>query len=1015
MSPAHPTPPGTGEVDGRRANLVVAVLAFGGIVVPLPQTLVIPIVPELPELLDASASDAAWAVTATLFAAAVAAPVMGRLGDMYGKRRMLLVGLVALVAGSVTAALSDTLAPMLVGRALQGLAFGVVPLGIGIMRDELPTGRLGSATALMSASLGAGGALGLPAAALVVDHFDWHALFWTSAALGVLATVLVTLTVPESAVRGGGRFDVVGALGLAAGLVCLLLGMSKGGDWGWRSTTTLGLFAAAIVVLLLWGLFELRVGEPLVDLRTSAHRQVLVTNLASTALGFSVFVMSLVLPQLLQLPEATGYGLGRSLPSTGLLLAPTGLVMMATAPVSALLSRARGPKLTLMLGAVTMAAGYGLGIVLMDAVWELVLVSCVIGAGTGFAYGAMPALVMGAVDSAETAAANSLNTLMRSIGTSTATAVAGVILARTTTPFGAAVLPSENGFKVVMAVGSGAAVLALLAAAFIPRQETTDGAGLAEGAEGAGEAAREAAREAALSAGADARAVAGGDEWAAVGAEARAPVGVGERAAVGGDEWTGVGAEARALVGVGERAAVGVDERAAVGTGMGTVAVGSGASAVAVGPDERVVVGAVQRRAGQEGRAAGAGRGERASGAGSDGWGASGPGERGLVGMGQRAGAWADGRRVGAGAEQRGVTGSEERGVVGVDERAGISADGRGVGAGAGAEEQGVTGWGPAGPGGLGARGVGAGADAPAAGAGADRLAAGAGVDERAVGAAVAVPLARAVAELVAAVPGLADGEPGGGGRPVRGQVRGAESAPVAGAAVTLISLGGRQLGRAVTGPDGSYAVEAPGEGTYVLIIAADGHQPQATTVVVGATPVTYDVLLVGGSGLAGVVRSAGGGAPVAAAVVVVTDVRGDVLASVRTCARGEFAVTDLAPGPVTVAVGSPGHRPVALPVEIGATGVTRIAVELRPGARVRGRVRGAGAPLGDARVTLVDTAGNVVASTTTGADGAYAFADLDGGQYTVIATGYPPRATGISLAGGDVDDHDIELTHAGG
>ncbi|MFI1706593.1 MFS transporter [Streptomyces griseoruber] len=781
MSHAHPTPARagasasaeTGQPAARRPGLVVAVLAFGGIVVSLMQTLVIPIVPELPGLLGASASDATWAVTATLLAAAVATPVMGRLGDMYGKRRMLLAGLVMLVAGSVTAALSDTLAPMVVGRALQGLASGVIPLGISIMRDELPAERLGSATALMSASLGVGGALGLPAAALIADHFDWHALFWTSAALGVVAALLVPLYVPESPVRAGGRFDVVGALGMAAGLVCLLLGISKGADWGWGSATTLGLFGAAAVVLLLWGLFELRVPQPLVDLRTTARRQVLVTNLASMAFGFSMFAMSLVLPQLLQLPEATGYGLGRSLLAAGLVMAPTGLVMMATAPLSALVSGARGPKTTLMIGAVIVAAGYGLGIVLTDAVWQLVLVSCVVGAGIGFAYGAMPALVMGAVDPSETAAANSLNTLMRSIGTSTASAVAGVILARMTTTFGTVALPSENGFKVVMAVGSGAAVLALLVASFIP---------------GRGRAATE-----------------------------PAPV----------------------------------------------------------------------------------------------------------------------------------TTGT-------------------------------------------------------------------AGPDERAVGAAVAVPLARAVAELVATVPGLDDGEPGAGAHPVRGQVRGAEGAPVAGAAVTLISLGGRQLGRAVTAADGAYALRAPGEGTYVLITAADGHQPQAATVLAGAAPVTYDVLLVGSSGLAGAVRSAESGAPVAGAVVIVTDVRGDVLASVRTDGMGEFAVTDLVPGAVTVAVSSPKHRPLALPVEIGATGLTRVDVELRFGAQVRGTVRGAGAPLGDARVTLVDAAGNVVASTTTGSDGAYAFSDLDGGQYTVIATGYPARATGISLCGGDVDDHDIELAHAG-
>lgn len=771
----------------------MAVLAFGGIVVSLMQTLVIPIVPELPKLLDAPASDTAWAVTATLLAAAVATPVMGRLGDMYGKRRMLLVSLLTLIAGSVTAALSDGLVPMIVGRALQGLASGVIPLGISIMRDELPAERLGSATALMSASLGIGGALGLPAAALIADHFDWHTLFWTSAALGVVAAVLVPVFVPESKVRTGGRFDLVGALGMAAGLVCLLLAISKGADWGWGSGATLGLFAAAVVVLLLWGVFELRVGEPLVDLRTTARRQVLVTNLASMAFGFSMFAMSLVLPQLLQLPEATGYGLGRSLLAAGLVMAPTGLVMMATAPLSALVSEARGPKVTLMLGAVIVAAGYGLNIVLMDAVWELVLVSCVIGAGIGFAYGAMPALIMGAVDPSETAAANSLNTLMRSIGTSTASAVAGVLLAQLTTTFGGTALPSENGFKVVMAVGSGAALLALAVAAFIPRQRT---AGTAPSA-----------------------------------AEAVSPV------------------------------------------------------PAEVGP---------------------------------------------------------------TGAEQAVVTPA-------------VAAPG-----------------------------------------------------EQVVGAAVAVPLARAVAELVAVVPGLTDDGPVGHGHPIRGHVRGDQSVPVDCAAVTLISLGGRQLSRAAAGPDGSYALEAPGEGTYVLIASADGHRPQATTVVVGAAPVTYDVLLSGTSGLVGTVRSAEGGAPVAGAVVILTDVRGDVLATAQTDGTGEFSVAELVPGPVTLAVSSPKHRPLALPVEIAGTGVTRVDVELRPGALVRGTIRGGGAPLGDARVTLVDAAGNVVATTTTGSDGAYAFSDLDGGQYTVVATGYPPRASGISLGGGDVDEHDIELAHAG-
>ncbi|MFF4508172.1 MFS transporter [Streptomyces sp. NPDC001401] len=471
MSDALTRPASAGTSAPPKPNAVVAVLALAGIVVSLMQTLVIPIVPELPTLLNASASNTAWAVTATLLAAAVATPVVGRLGDMIGKRRMLMVSIVLLVSGSVVCALADSLVPMIIGRALQGLAAAVVPLGISIMRDALPAERLAGSTALMSASLGVGGALGLPAAAFIADKWDWHILFWTSAALGAVAFVLVLLIVPESEVRTGGRFDLVGSLGLSAGLVSLLLAVSKGGDWGWTSGTTLGLGAGAVVILGAWGWWELRAKQPLVDLRTTAKPQVLFTNLASVALGFSMFAMSLVLPQLLQLPSQTGYGLGKSMLTVGLVLAPQGLVMMVMSAASAKVTQAKGPKVTLMIGALIVASGYALNIVLMSEVWHLILVSCIIGAGVGFTYGALPALIMGAVDPSQTGAANSLNTLMRSLGTSFASALAGVILAQMTTDFGGHALPSENGFKVVMAIGAGAALLAFLVACFIPRRQ----------------------------------------------------------------------------------------------------------------------------------------------------------------------------------------------------------------------------------------------------------------------------------------------------------------------------------------------------------------------------------------------------------------------------------------------------------------------------------------------------------------------------------------------------------------
>ncbi|MFD7287880.1 MFS transporter [Streptomyces sp. NPDC059863] len=253
-------------------------------------------------------------------------------------------------------------------------------------------------------------------------------------------------------------------------------------------------------------------------------------------------------------------------------------------------------------------------------------------------------------------------------------------------------------------------------------------------------------------------------------------------------------------------------------------------------------------------------------------------------------------------------------------------------------------------------------------------------------------------------------------GTAVQGVVLGSEGTPVPRAAVTLISLGGRQLARSVAQSDGGYVLDAPGAGSYVLIASADGFQPQASTVVVGDGPVSYDILLSGTSGLTGAVRAADGGYPIEGAMVIVTDVRGDVLATGKSSEQGEFGFSELVPGYVTVAVNATGFRPLALPVEIAGQGVTRVEAVLLSGALVQGTVRAGAArrPAHDARVTLVDAAGNVVATATTGEDGAYAFADLDSGEYTVIATGYPPVAGSLTVTGRGVDGHDIELAHPG-
>lgn len=452
----------------RPGGATVPVLAFAGIVVAVMQTLLVPVIKDLPTLLDTTPSNATWVLTSTLLSGAVATPIMGRLGDLYGKRRMLLTSLAVMVAGALVSALSVTLLPMIVGRTLQGFAMGAIPLGIGLMRDMLPREKLGSAMALMSSSIGVGGGLALPAAALVAQHADWHALFYGAAGLGVVSIVLTLLVVPESPMRAKGTFDVLGAIGLSAGLVLFLLPITKGSDWGWTAPITLGLFGASLAVLLLWGVMELRVKAPLVDLRTTARPAVLFTNLASIMVGVSFYVVSLVLPQLLQLPKSTGYGLGQSMVSAGLLVMPLGLTMMVTAPVYARLSAKYGPKVTLIIGMVIIGIGYGAGLGLMSAAWQSLVIAVILGAGIGLAYSSLPALIIGSVPASETGAANGLNTLMRSIGTSVSSAVIGMVLANTAHHAGGVAIPTMHGFRVSFLIATGAVAVGLLMALFLP-------------------------------------------------------------------------------------------------------------------------------------------------------------------------------------------------------------------------------------------------------------------------------------------------------------------------------------------------------------------------------------------------------------------------------------------------------------------------------------------------------------------------------------------------------------------
>lgn len=458
-------------------RVLIAVLSAAGISVSLMQTLIIPLVPELPKLLVTSPANASWAITATLLTAAVATPVFGRLGDIFGPKRMLIACAVLLTAGSLLCALTSALIPFIAGRGLQGLAIPIIPLGISVLRASVPAEKVGAAMGLMSSSLGVGGALGLPLSAAIAQHVNWHALFWVAAGLGVGALALFVFLVPAVPATSSDRLDPLGALLLAAGLVALLLGITKGRTWGWTSVPTLGMFTGSLVVLAVFAAWQLRFDAPIVDLRTTVRRPVLTTNIASIGVGFAMFALSLIAPQVLELPKVTGYGLGMSMLEAGLWMAPGGLAMMVTAPVAARVAAARGPRFTLCTGCTIIAGSYLGGLWLLGGGPQVLVLNVLVSIGVGFAYASMPALINAAVPISETAAANGINALARSLGTSISSAVIGAVLAGLTMSMGGQDVPTLEAFRVALLIAAAVAGLSAVLALLIPAvaaEEVTD-------------------------------------------------------------------------------------------------------------------------------------------------------------------------------------------------------------------------------------------------------------------------------------------------------------------------------------------------------------------------------------------------------------------------------------------------------------------------------------------------------------------------------------------------------------
>jgi MFS family permease len=324
--------------------------------------------------------------------------------------------LVGFGIGSLVAALSHSIGLLIAGRAIQGCAGAVFPLAFGIIRDEFPPGQVAQGIGLISATFGIGGGVGLVAAGVVVDHMSYEWIFWIALILTAIAVVCTLLFVPESPVKVPSKIDWVGAGLMSAGLAALLLAISEGPTWGWGSARVFALFAGAVVALVTWARYELRVLAPLVDMRMMRRRGVWTTNLATLFIGFGMFGSFILIPQFVQAPPGAGYGFNATVTEAGLILLPSTAVMLFAGPFAGWLGTRLGSRLPMLLGCLLAAAAFALIGLAHAHRWELYIGTALMGAGIGFAFAAMANLIVEAVDATETGVATGMNTIMRTIG-----------------------------------------------------------------------------------------------------------------------------------------------------------------------------------------------------------------------------------------------------------------------------------------------------------------------------------------------------------------------------------------------------------------------------------------------------------------------------------------------------------------------------------------------------------------------------------------------------------------------
>jgi len=400
-----------------RANVLIAVLALAGTVFAMMQSLVIPALPRIQASLGTSADGAAWISTAYLLSACVLTPVIGRLGEIAGKRRMMLVSLTAFAAGTLVCAVAGNLGELIAGRVIQGAAGGIYPLAFAIIRDRLPRERVPSAIGLVSSLLGIGGGLGLVLPGPVMARLSYQWLFWLALIVIAAAVALAARYIPaDGPAHVSAPVPWRSCLLMAAGLSAVLVAVSESAAWHWGSIRTLGLLGLGAVVLLAWGRSEARSSAPLVDMSLMRLRGVWPANAAATLTGVGMYASFLIIPEFVQAPARLGYGFGASVTGAGLFMFPTAAAQLLLGPASGLLNRRFSPRAQLIAGQLSCAAGFAGLAIGHAAPWQVYVATSVLGVGFWLCLVALPNQIVSAVPAASTGSATAVNTVVRNAG-----------------------------------------------------------------------------------------------------------------------------------------------------------------------------------------------------------------------------------------------------------------------------------------------------------------------------------------------------------------------------------------------------------------------------------------------------------------------------------------------------------------------------------------------------------------------------------------------------------------------